>query len=205
MNELLKIKFFKNQIFAVISDRDCEAIKKAADNCIKTFVYKEVKSIEFCNLLLEYLVVNKIDYVISFYTKLFTGEILNVYSDRIINLHLSILPSFKGLKAFENNIKYGSRFIGSTIHFIDENIDEGKIIIQTVFPVDDNKDLTFLRHQIFRQQCQSLLQVVKWLKEDKIKIKDNKVIVQNASFSTFEFSPSLEYEEAINLNIPIPK
>jgi len=122
-----------------------------------------------------------------------------------MNLHPSVLPAFKGQDGFGDALDYGAKYTGSTIHFIDEKMDEGKIIIQTVCPVDPNADVTVTRHRIFQQQCKSLLQVIKWIEEKRISISGQHVFVRNASYLDFEFSPSLDYDVARQLQIPFPK
>ncbi|MCK4823907.1 hypothetical protein KA005_49595 [bacterium] len=202
MNELLKNRFFKSNIFSVVSDRQCPAIEKAQQHGVKTELMLESDKYKFYDFLLEYLEHNEIDYVISWFTKLFVGDFLEVYKDRVLNLHSSLLPAFKGFNCFRQAVNYGVRYVGSTIHFIDENLDEGKIIMQMVCPLDVNGDLNQTWHRVFEQQCRSLLQVTKWLADGRITIKGNRVTVQNAHFTDFEFSPSLDFEDAIRLHLP---
>lgn len=202
MNELLKNAFFKSQIFAVVSDRPCPAIDKARGHGINTEIIAERNKEVFCDRLLDYLESHQIDYVISFFTKLFVGDLLQRYRDRIINLHPSLLPAFKGMDGFGDTLAYGARYVGTTVHFIDEHMDEGKIILQTVYPLDPGKDGVFLRHRIFQQQCKSLLQVIRWLADGRIRVQGNQVVVENAKFADYEFSPNLDFEEAMKLEIP---
>lgn len=204
MNQLLHNRFFLNRVHSVVSDRECPAIAKAAVHGVPTLIIRESDRRKFSEQVLEYLQAQGIDYVISFYSKLFVGELLNEYRDRIINLHPSLLPSFKGLHGFEDAIAYGVTYVGSTIHFIDENMDEGKIIQQTVCPVDKSAPIEVTRHRIFEQQCRSLLQVVKWLEEDRILVEGNRVRVKSSTFGDAEFSPNLDFAEAIELEIPKP-
>jgi phosphoribosylglycinamide formyltransferase-1 len=58
------------------------------------------------------------------------GRILTEYRDKIVNTHLSILPSFSGFHSFDSALDYGVKMIGSTIHFIDETADGGKVIFR---------------------------------------------------------------------------
>ncbi len=201
MNVLLDNAFFKRQIFAVVSDRPCGAIDKAEAHTVQNLVIPERKSTLFCDQLLQYLRDNQIDYVISFFTKLFVGELVSAYRDRIINLHPSLLPSFKGLDGFGDTLHYGARYMGTTIHFIDEQMDEGKIIMQTMFPLDVNQTETALRHHIFQQQCKSLLQVIKWLSENRVSVRENRVVVADATYENYEFSPNLDFEDAVRLKV----
>lgn len=202
MNELLKNEFFKSQITAVVSDRLCPAIDKAQRHDVHTEIIPERDKSVFCDHLLSFLRAYQADYVISFFTKLFVGELLTQYQDRILNLHPSLLPSFKGLDGFGDTVRYGTRYAGTTIHFIDGNMDEGKIIQQTVFPLDPDAGEALLRHRIFEQQCRSLLQVVRWLSEDRIHVDDQRVTVTDAVYQSFEFSPDLDFKDALELNIP---
>ena len=203
MNELLKSRFFRQQVHSVVSDRDCPAIEKAASHGVRTAVFKESDKSRFSDRLLDYLVESKADYVISFYTKLFMGELLDRFDNRIINLHPSLLPAFKGLDGYGDAVKYGVRFVGSTIHFIDGQMDEGKIIAQTICPLDPD-NLQMVRHRIFEQQCRSLLQVIRWLVEERIEVTQNRVAIKGAVFNNAEFSPALDFNEAIELRVPCP-
>lgn len=204
MNQLLHNRFFRDRVHSVVSDRECPAIAKADLHGVRTVIIPEGDKWKFSERVLEYLKDQGADYVISSYSKLFVGELLNEYRDRIINLHPSLLPSFKGRHGFDDAIAYGVTYVGSTIHFIDENMDEGKIIQQTVCPVDKSRPIAWTRHRIFEQQCRSLLQVVRWLEEDRILVEGNRVRVRDSTFGDAEFSPNLDFAEAIELEIPKP-
>ena len=201
MNVLLENGFFRKQTFALVSDRLCPAVDKARAHGLESKVIAESNRERFCDGLLAYLEENRIDYVISFFTKLFTGALLGVFKDRIINLHPSILPAFKGMRGFEDTFEYGTRYMGSTIHFVDESMDEGKIIIQTVFPLDRNERKDKLRHRLFQQQCKSLLQVVKWLAEGRVGIVEKHVVIEGGMYVDYEFSPNLDFHDAISLRV----
>lgn len=205
MNQLLHNSFFKSRVHSVISDRECGAIAKARIHGVTTQVIPEKDKQRISQLVLDYLKEHQADYAISFFSKLFVGELLSVYRDRIVNLHPSLLPSFKGLHGFDDAIAGGVKFVGSTIHFIDENMDEGKIIQQTIAAVDKTKPIAVTRHRIFEQQCRSLLQVIKWLEDDRIVVDGNRVRVKGATFGDAEFSPNLDFDEAIALEIPKPQ
>src|SRR5882762_8141188 len=132
MNELVRVPFFRGTVHSVVSDRNCPAITRAAEHGIPTQIFYEKDKEIFCARFLEYLIQNAVDYVVSFFTKLFVGKLLIAYNDRIMNLHPSILPAFKGRNGFGDAVAYGVKYVGTTIHFIDEHMDEGKPIIQTI-------------------------------------------------------------------------
>src|SRR4051794_17863806 len=102
MSALLANGFFAQHLAAVLSDRECAAIAKARLHGIPTEVIGEPSAPVFCARLLEELDARRIDYVVSFFTRLFVGDLLRRYRDRIVNLHPSLLPSFKGLHGFED-------------------------------------------------------------------------------------------------------
>jgi phosphoribosylglycinamide formyltransferase 1 len=83
-------------------------------------------------------------------------------------------------------------------------MDEGKIIQQTIYPVNPHENPSRIRHKLFEQQCKSLLQVVYWLSKERILIDNNKTFVKNANFREFEYSPNLDFVDAIDLKVPLP-
>jgi len=204
MNQLLGNEYFKSRVHSVVSDRECGAVKSAAAHGVASKIFPEKDKEKFSALVLEYLKAEAIDYAVSFYTRLFAGELLHEYRDRIVNLHPSLLPAFKGLHGFDDAIAYGVRWVGSTIHFIDENMDEGKIIQQTIAPVDTTRPIALTRHRIFEQQCRSLLQVVKWLVDGRILVEGSHVRIKGATYDDDEFSPALDFVEALELKVPMP-
>jgi len=205
MDALLAVPFFRRAISSVVADRDCPAVAKAARHGVPAVVLPEKNKAVFCARLLEYLKVQRAEYVLSFYSKLFVGELLDVFRDRIINLHPAILPAFKGLDGFGDAVAYGVRYVGTTIHFIDEHMDEGKIILQTVWPHDPRANLRHLRHRLFEQQCRSLLQTVKWLSDGRVEIVGNQVVIRDAVYTDLEFSPNLDFADAIQFRVPFPE
>jgi len=204
MNEALKNPFFKGIVHSVVADKECPAIAKAQSHGVRIENFLEHTEEQFSIRLLEYLLKNDIDYVFSFYTGFFDNHLRDTYKDRIINLHPALLPAFKGLTGFNDGLAYGVKFVGSTVEFVDEKMDEGKIIMQTVCPLDQSQDPHIVRHKIFVQQCKSLLQVAKWLADRRIKVEDRNVTVLNAMFTGTEFSPSLDWDDAIRLEIKYP-
>ena len=205
MNEVLKNQFFRGIVHSVVSDKQCQALEKAKAHGVHIKTFFENDEEEFSTRLLDHLVKNSVDYVFSFYTGFFGSHLRHVYKDRIINLHPSLLPAFKGMVAFDDAVAYGAKFVGSTMEFVDERMDEGKIIMQTICPLDTNQQPAVTRHKIFVQQCKALLQVAKWLVDQRITVAGRCVTVRDAKFTDTEFSPNLDFEDAINLQVPHTK
>jgi phosphoribosylglycinamide formyltransferase-1 len=198
MDRCLNNPWFKSLIHSVVCDRACGAAEKARAHGVPVMILRERDAEKFCEQLLDYLQAHEIDYVVSFYTKFFSEKMRRAYADRLVNLHPALLPAFKGNDAWEYVQAYGARFAGSTVELIHERMDEGKIILQTVCPFDADRPPEFTRHRIFVQQCQSLLQVAKWLCEQRISTQGSRVTVSGVRFDSSEFSPALDFSDAIH-------
>lgn len=204
MNEVLKNDFFRGLVQAVVVDRECPALEKAQAHGLRTESFLEDDSERFCDRLLDFLRADEIDYVFSYYTRFYTKRLRDAYQDRIVNFHPSLLPAFKGMDGFGDNVAYYAKFVGNTVEFIDQAMDEGKIIMQTACSLDTNVPLHEVRHRLFVQQCKALLQVARWLSEGRISVDGRNVMIANASFDEGLFSPALDFEEAVELSPPIP-
>ncbi len=86
------------------------------------------------------------------YMRLLSGYFLRAFPNRILNIHPSLLPSFPGLDAQQQAIDGGVKFSGCTVHFVDETLDGGPIILQAVVPVLDNDDATSLAARILIEE-----------------------------------------------------
>lgn len=204
MNEVLKNDFFRGLVQAVVVDRECPALEKAQAHGLRTESFIEDDNGRFCDRLLGFLRAEEIDYVFSYYTRFYTKRLRDAYQDRIVNFHPSLLPAFKGMDGFGDNVAYHARFVGNTVEFIDQAMDEGKIIMQTACPLDTNVPLHEVRHRLFVQQCKALLQVARWLSEGRISVDGRKVMIANATFDEGLFSPALDFINAIELAPAIP-
>ena len=81
-----------------------------------------------------------IDFLINFGSKIFKQNFIKAYKERIINFHPSLLPSFKGLNAFDQSYEHNVCVVGSTAHFVEEEIDSGKIILQAATLMSNKKE-----------------------------------------------------------------
>lgn len=86
------------------------------------------------------------------YMRLLSGYFLQAFPGRILNIHPSLLPSFPGLDAQQQAIDAGVKFSGCTVHFVDETLDGGPIIMQAVVPVLETDDATSLAARILVEE-----------------------------------------------------
>lgn len=157
-------------------------------NYMKIGVEKTARSRYLSGLLLEKLLSYGADYCFCFGSRILVGKLLDRYCNRIINFHPSLLPSFPGLRAIDQAIEYGSPLLGNTAHFIDEGVDTGPIIMQSVLPraAFDGYD------SVLDLQIPMLAQIIAWLEKDRISISGRIVQVRNAGVGVDAFVPALE-------------
>lgn len=86
------------------------------------------------------------------YMRLLSPWFVQQFPRRILNIHPSLLPAFPGLEAQKQALAYGVRFSGCTVHFVDENLDQGAIIVQKVVPVLETDDEHALAARILEQE-----------------------------------------------------
>lgn len=115
--------------------------------------------------------------VLAGFMKLFQPPFVRKYRNRILNVHPTLLPAFPGAHSVADTLHYGVKVTGVTVHFVDEGIDSGPIIAQTVVPVLDTDDEERLHARIQIEEHKLYPQVIKWYAQGKLKIEGRKVIV----------------------------
>ncbi len=150
------------EIVAVLTDRVCKA------NLYADAVGLENQCLDFGGSeqvsLLEELRRIKPDLVITTVNKVLRKNIVEAYKGRLINLHYSLLPAFGGLIGdgpIRAAVAYGARFTGVTVHFVDESVDGGSPILQTVIPLHSNETgIEHLMNIVFRNGCITLMRAI---------------------------------------------
>lgn len=188
----------------ILTDRECGALRLADEMELDSALFDEPTNEGFSNCVLGYSKKNGIDYLITIFSRLLVGDLLSEYEGRIFNLHPSILPALPGLHSFDRAVKIGCRFIGETIHVVDDSVDGGPILQQCAIP-HCYEDSRKTRHRLFVAECKMLLQLVAWLSEDRIEYCRGRAFVKGAGFEDPTFSPALEDETAMSFDIPFEK
>jgi phosphoribosylglycinamide formyltransferase-1 len=116
--------------------------------------------------------------VLAGYMRLVGRHLLDAYKMRIVNIHPALLPSFTGLNAQQQALDYGVKVSGCTVHFVDEGMDTGPIILQSVVAVypDDTEDS--LAARILVEEHRSYGQALQLLAEGRVYIKDRTVYIK---------------------------
>ena len=110
------------------------------------------------------------------YMRLLSPFFVAAFPQRILNIHPSLLPSFPGLESQKQALEYGVKFAGCTVHFVDENLDAGPIVLQAVVPLEDNDTEDSLSARILREEHRIYSEAVKIVLEGKFKIEGRRVI-----------------------------
>lgn len=110
------------------------------------------------------------------YFRLLGSEIIGVYRNRIMNIHPSLLPAFKGLHAQKQAFEYGVKVAGCTVHFVDEGLDSGPIILQKCVPVLAGDTEETLTARILEQEHIIYPEAVRLFTEGKLKIEGRNVV-----------------------------
>lgn len=96
---------------------------------------------------------HKVDLVcLAGYMRVLTAEFVRAFPDRILNIHPSLLPAFPGLDAQAQALEYGAKVAGCTVHFVDEAVDHGVIILQKTVPVKDEDTAETLSARVLQQE-----------------------------------------------------
>lgn len=170
------------QVGILICDKPDAAVLEKAKKYKIDFVFIDPKSFssktEYEKEIVKYLENYNTDYIIAAgFMRLLSPYIINIYQNRIINIHPSLLPSFPGRDAQKQALEYGAKITGCTVHFIDEGTDTGPIILQHMVKIDKNDNLQKLSEKILKDEHKILIKSIKLLCENRIEIIGRKVVI----------------------------
>jgi phosphoribosylglycinamide formyltransferase 1 len=171
------------EISMVISNRDsAPGIQRAAARGIPARAIpskgleREAYDRQVATVLQEY----KVDLIcLAGYMRLLSPYFVAKFPNRILNIHPSLLPSFPGLESQRQALEYGVKFAGCTVHFVDENLDAGPIILQAVVSVSDADTETTLSERILKEEHRIYSEAVRVVLEGNFKIAGRRVLRTN--------------------------
>jgi phosphoribosylglycinamide formyltransferase-1 len=115
------------------------------------------------------------------YMRLLSPWFVQQFPRRILNIHPSLLPSFPGLEAQEQAFAYGVRVTGCTVHFVDEELDHGAIIVQKAIPVLDTDDEHTLAARILEQEHLAYSEAINTVLEGRCEISGRRLVTRIAA------------------------
>jgi len=116
------------------------------------------------------------------FMRILDARFVNRWRNRILNIHPSLLPSFKGLHTHERAIEAGVRFTGCTVHFVNPELDDGPIITQAVVAIDSDESADNLAARVLSQEHIIYPQALKLVAEGRVRVVGNKVTIRDADY-----------------------
>ncbi len=173
------------RISIVISNRaDAPGIETAKKRGLKTLVIpskgkaREAHDHEVVAALKEH----EVDLVcLAGYMRLLSPWFVQQFPQRILNIHPSLLPAFPGLEAQQQAFAYGVKVSGCTVHFVDEELDHGAIIVQKAVPVLDSDDEHTLAARILEQEHAAYSEAIRIVLEGKYEVAGRRLVQRQKS------------------------
>lgn len=171
------------RVAVVVSDRkEAQALERAKQWGVtsvhlspKDYSTRELYDSAVVKILQEYAV----DLVVlAGYMRIITSALIAPYRNRVVNIHPSLLPSFPGLHSQRQALEHGVKMTGATVHFVDEQVDHGPIIVQAAVPVLDTDTEETLSARILEQEHQIYPLAIQWFAEGRLKIMGRRVIIK---------------------------
>ncbi len=171
---------FKADIKILITDNKSAYVRRRArrlgikEEVVEFEKFKDRKSFE--KEILKILKREKIDLILlAGFMRILSPYFVKKYKNRILNIHPALLPSFKGTQAIKRAFKYGVKVTGVTVHFVNEKVDSGPIILQEPVKITQKDTLESLERKIHRVEHKLYPKAVKLFVEGKLKIEGRRV------------------------------
>lgn len=170
------------EVAIVLTDqRDAGALKIAEEYGVKA-LYIDPHGLsreEYDRRLIENLDAEGVDLVVlTGYMRILSPSFVKHYKNRILNIHPALLPSFRGMNAFQQALDYGVRWTGTTIHIVDEEVDHGPIIYQLPVPIRENDTHESLKARIQRAEYRAYPRAIKKFIECRSKVEGRKLVFE---------------------------
>ena len=180
--EAVKNGDISGQVALVISDQEnAQALQRAQRWGVKALFIKpkEYKSREqYDRVLVDQLKADKIDLVVlAGFMRLLTPLFVQAFPLQIMNIHPSLLPSFPGLEGVEQALSYGVKVSGCTVHFIDEGLDTGPVILQEAVPVIQEDTIETLHQRIHASEYRLYPTAIDLFCREKLKVEGRRCLI----------------------------
>lgn len=177
---------FPARIAVVISNHPkAYGLKRAQQNNLPTVVVEQnhyLNREHFDQALREVLDHAGVDLIcLAGFMRILSSSFVQHYQGRLLNIHPSLLPAFPGLNVHQKALDAGVRFSGATVHFVDEGVDTGPIVIQAVVPVLQDDNAEHLAKRILKQEHRIYPMAVRLFAEDRLRISGKQVTILPSS------------------------
>jgi len=172
-------------VFVLSNNMDAYALKRAVNARIDTecIPYKSNSSrTEFDRKIFRSINNKNIDLIcLAGYMLLLSSDFINGYQNKIINIHPSLLPSFKGMHGIRDAFDYGVKITGVTVHFVDRELDNGPIILQEAVLINEGETFEKLEKNIHEVEHRLYPRAVQYFCRDELSIIERKVLITERS------------------------
>ncbi|MBN2655184.1 MAG: phosphoribosylglycinamide formyltransferase [Nitrospirae bacterium] len=117
--------------------------------------------------------------VLAGFMRVVKKPLIDAYTNRIINIHPALLPAFPGLHGQRQAVEYGVKISGCTVHFVDEGMDTGPVIIQAAVPVCSEDTEESLSARILMQEHRILPEAIRLYSEGRLKVEGRRVVISS--------------------------
>lgn len=169
----------------VVSDRaDAQALERARKHGTEAVFVDPKKYPDreaFDRAVLGVLAEHLVELVcLAGFMRVLTPSFVAAYSGRIMNIHPALLPAFPGLHAQRQTLAYGAKVSGATVHFVDEGVDTGPIILQAAVPVRENDTEETLAARILEQEHRIYPEAIQLFAEGRLTLDGRRVVILDA-------------------------
>jgi phosphoribosylglycinamide formyltransferase 1 len=167
-------------VLALSNREDAPGIEKARARGIEALVISSrgLEREAYDKLVIAALQAKQVDLVcLAGYMRLLSPQFVAAYRNRILNIHPSLLPSFPGLEAQRQALEHGAKFSGCTVHFVDENLDAGPIVLQACVPIEDSDTPETLAERILREEHRIYAEAVRIVLEGRYRMEGRRVLI----------------------------
>lgn len=169
-----------SEVAVVISDkRDAAGLAKAAERGIETLVIERggrTRTEHDAEIAAELRKRNVELVCLAGYMRLLSPEFVRAFPNRIVNIHPSLLPAFAGLNVQQQAIDHGVKISGCTVHFVDEELDHGPIIVQRSVEVRDDDTAETLSERILAIEHETYIEAIRRIALGGVKINGRRVM-----------------------------
>lgn len=177
-----------SEVAVVISDKaDADGVKKAREGGVETIVIERngrTREEHDAEILAELKKRNVELVCLAGYMRLLSYEFIKAFPDRIVNIHPSLLPAFPGLDAQRQAIEHGVKISGCTVHFVNEELDRGAIILQKAVEVREDDTEETLSARILEQEHPAYIEAVALIAAGRVQTDGRRVTVLENSLET---------------------
>ncbi len=175
-------------VVVVISNKsDAYALQRAKNHSIPSYVVRPrdfVDQVSYEQKMIDILNTHRVELVVlAGFMKILSSHFVQAFRGRIINIHPSLIPSFcgkdfYGMKVHQAVIDYGVKVTGATVHFVDENVDAGPIIIQRTVEVKDNDTAETIALKVHQIEHEILSEAITLFAQGRLKIVGRRVLIE---------------------------